>query len=189
MRYFRTGGFLFGAVYTLWRGYLRLIKELATWFYRRTLHACGRNTVFGTSVYISDPKRVRIGSSCYIGSGVSLSCEHDSGYLSIGDGVQINDGCKIDFTGGVTIEDNALLSNSVAIYSHDHGHDPRSRPVPNALVIERNVWIGAHAIVLPGTERIGQRAIIGAGAVVTRPVAEGAIVAGNPARLIKMRKD
>jgi maltose O-acetyltransferase len=52
------------------------------------------------------------------------------------------------------------------------------------VVIEDNVWIGGGAILLPGIT-IGAGAIIGAGAVVTRDVAAGDRVAGNPARSIK----
>jgi maltose O-acetyltransferase len=49
------------------------------------------------------------------------------------------------------------------------------------VVIGRNVWIGGGAIILPGIT-VGDDAVIGAGSVVTRDVAAGAIVGGNPAR-------
>lgn len=55
------------------------------------------------------------------------------------------------------------------------------------LVIGSDVWIGQNAIVTPGCSRIGDGAIIGAGAVVTKDVEPFAIVAGNPARLIRHR--
>jgi virginiamycin A acetyltransferase len=55
------------------------------------------------------------------------------------------------------------------------------------LVIGNDVWIGQNAIILPQVRSIGDGAIIGAGAVVTKDVAEYAVVAGNPARLIKHR--
>ena len=54
--------------------------------------------------------------------------------------------------------------------------------------IGHDVWIGRSAIVLAGVE-IGHGAVVGAGAVVTRDVAPYAIVAGNPARLIRFRFD
>lgn len=56
------------------------------------------------------------------------------------------------------------------------------------LVIGEDVWIGARVIVLPGCKRIGAHSIIGAGAVVTHDVPDYAIVGGNPARVIRMRK-
>lgn len=54
-------------------------------------------------------------------------------------------------------------------------------------VIEDDVWIGHGAIILPGCRRIGRGAIVGAGAIVTRDVPAYAIVAGNPARVLRER--
>ncbi len=56
------------------------------------------------------------------------------------------------------------------------------------LEIKEDVWIGARVIVLPGCKKIGAHSIIGAGAVVTKDVPDYAIVGGNPAKVIKMRK-
>ena len=56
------------------------------------------------------------------------------------------------------------------------------------LEICEDVWIGARVIVLPGCKKIGAHSIIGAGAVVTHDVPDYAIVAGNPAKVIRMRK-
>ena len=50
--------------------------------------------------------------------------------------------------------------------------------------IKRNVWIGANATILPGVT-IGENAVVGAGSVVTKDVPDNAVVAGNPARLIR----
>ena len=54
------------------------------------------------------------------------------------------------------------------------------------VYIENEVWIGAGAIILKGV-RIGEGAVLGAGSVVTKDVERGAIVAGNPAKLVRMR--
>ena len=56
------------------------------------------------------------------------------------------------------------------------------------LEIMEDVWIGARAIILPGCKRIGAHSIIGAGAVVTHDVLDYAIIGGNPAKVIRMRK-
>ena len=55
------------------------------------------------------------------------------------------------------------------------------------IVIGNDVWVGQNAIILPNVERIGDGAVIGAGAVVTKDVPDFAIVLGNPARVIKYR--
>lgn len=55
------------------------------------------------------------------------------------------------------------------------------------LVIEDDVWIGHHAILLPGCKHVGRGAVIGAGSIVTRDVAPYAIIAGNPARKLRAR--
>lgn len=62
------------------------------------------------------------------------------------------------------------------------GNLPKSK-----LEIKDNVWIGARAIILGNVRTIGTGAIIGAGSVVTKPVPDYAIVAGNPARIIRYR--
>lgn len=64
------------------------------------------------------------------------------------------------------------------------GPDMPSEP----LEIAGDVWIGARVIILPGCKRIGAHSIVGAGAVVTRDVPDYAIVGGNPAKVLRMRK-
>lgn len=56
-----------------------------------------------------------------------------------------------------------------------------------ALLVQNDVWIGQNVIILPSCKQIGNGAIIGAGSVVTKDVVPYSIIAGNPAKLIKMR--
>lgn len=65
-------------------------------------------------------------------------------------------------------------------------HDDVAR---TPCVIGHEVWIGADAIILPGCQRIGNGAVIGAGSIVTRDIDDFSIVAGNPARVIGERLD
>jgi len=57
----------------------------------------------------------------------------------------------------------------------------------NQLTVGNDVWVGCNAVILPKVRRIGDGAIIGAGAVVTKDVPDFAVVAGNPAKVIKFR--
>lgn len=99
--------------------------------------------------------------------------------------VFINAGCVILDTAPVVIGDGSMLGPAVHIYCADHHHDPalRRQGLERALpvTIGRNVWVGGGAIILPGVT-IGDDAIIGAASVVTRNVAAGTTVVGNPAR-------
>jgi maltose O-acetyltransferase len=107
--------------------------------------------------------------------------------LMLGDGVYMNSGCVILDTAPVRIGRRTLLGPGVQIYCADHAHgiEERRRSLERALpvTIGDEVWIGGSAILLPGIT-VGDGAVIGAGAVVTRDVAPGARVVGSPARPI-----
>ena len=67
--------------------------------------------------------------------------------------------------------------------------DAEEGPDAYPLTIGHDVWIGARVIILPGCRQIGDGAVVGAGAVVTRDVEPYRIVGGNPARVIQPRFD
>ncbi len=177
----------FALLMLLWRGPKILGHKFWTLVYQRAIAQCGPGTVFAMGVYIDRPKRVTIGAKCYLGQNVKIGAELADGNLVIEDNVQVSEGCSIDYSGQVRIGNGTLISPNVRILSHDHGYDPRSEPLPFPLEIKSGVWIGIGALILPGTERIGHNAIVGAGAIVNCPVPDGAIVVGNPARVIKYR--
>lgn len=141
--------------------------------------------MFQRRVRIADPRQVNVGRQCFFGADVEIGSELLTGYLELGDGVQISRRCQLDITGGLRIGNGTLISEAVSIYTHSHGVDPRSMPVGIEKTIGRNVWIGARSIVLDGVKKIGDGAIIGAGAVVVHDVPDFAIVAGNPARVVR----
>ncbi|WP_413785614.1 acyltransferase [Cognatiyoonia sp. IB215182] len=165
----------------------RIGVGIATSFHRAVLAELGPGSRVQAGVRFANPGIVRIGSRCLLWRGVDASAELGDAPLVIADGVQINRNVHLDTTGGLSIGARSLISEEVVIYTHDHGLDPRSVPQQMPKTIGRDVWIGMRAIILPGCQHIGVGAIIGAGAVVTKDVAEGAIVAGNPARVIAHR--
>jgi maltose O-acetyltransferase len=129
-------------------------------------------------------------ASC--GANVSLQMPvviNGADHLSVGSGVSINAFVHIWAQGGVTIGDSTLIASHAAITSLTHGTDSARYSeslVSKPVAIGRNVWIGSHAVILPGVT-IGDGAIVGAGAVVTRDVAAGDVVAGVPAAPIRTR--
>jgi UDP-2-acetamido-3-amino-2,3-dideoxy-glucuronate N-acetyltransferase len=120
-------------------------------------------------------KNSRIGRSCNIGQNVVVSPD-----------VRIGDGCKIQnnvslYT-GVVLEDHVFCGPSMVF---TNVVNPRSEVVRKdeykATLVRRGASLGANATIVCGVT-IGQYAFVGAGAVVTRDVADFALVTGNPAR-------
>lgn len=81
------------------------------------------------------------------------------------------------------------LSLHPFFYNAKLGYVPEDNIPSGTLVVEADAWLGERVIVTPGCSRIGLGAVVGAGAVVTKNVPDFAIVAGNPARLIRYRFD
>lgn len=112
--------------------------------------------------------------------------------LSIGDNVSIGKDVIITTAGTVTIGNNVMIGHGSKIISANHvippgrgqmrfsGHE--NKPV----VVENDVWIAAQVVILPGV-RIGEGAVVCAGAVVTKDVPPFAIVGGVPSRILRYR--
>jgi maltose O-acetyltransferase len=104
--------------------------------------------------------------------------------ITLGEDAFLNFNCVILDQAPVTIGDLTRIGPGVQICTADHPRDAALRrdrwECAKPVSIGSNVWIGAGAQVLPGIT-IGDNAIVGAGSIVTRDVAKGATVAGNPA--------
>lgn len=110
--------------------------------------------------------------------------------IRLGRDVFFNFNCVVLDVCPVTVGDNTQIGPGVQLLAADHPRDGETRDAGleygRPVAIGRNVWIGGGALVLPGVS-IGDDAVIGAGAVVTRDVPPGATVAGNPARPLPPR--
>jgi acetyltransferase-like isoleucine patch superfamily enzyme len=122
-------------------------------------------------------KGARIGEDCNICAHVFV--END---VVMGDRVTVKSGVQL--WDGVQLEDDVFVGPN-ATFSNDNF--PRSKihqQEPSRTIVERGASIGANATILPGC-RIGQHAMVGAGAVVTRDVPPYAVVTGNPAQVMR----
>ncbi len=109
--------------------------------------------------------------------------------IKIGQRVFINAGVMFVDLGGITIEDDALIGPGSYLISVNHKMDPKHRKELDLapVLIKKNAWLGARSIVLPGVT-VGENAIVGAGAVVTKDVPANTVVVGSPAKIIKKIK-
>ncbi len=117
-----------------------------------------------------------IGCDCNVCAQVFI--END---VVVGDRVTIK--CGVQLWDGLRVEDDVFIGPNVTFTNDKH---PRSKVYPEQFLttrVGRGASIGGGAVILPGLT-IGEQAMIGAGAVVTRDVPPRAIVAGNPARII-----
>lgn len=136
----------------------------------------GEGTRLGNFVLIRS--NTVIGDDCTIGSYVDIE-----GEVTIGDHVSLQSGCYI--TRGVVIEDEVFCGPRVITMNDKRISHRRSALtfVRSAPRIRRAARIGGGSVLLPGVT-IGINAFVGAGSVVTKDVPDGAIVAGNPARVV-----
>lgn len=161
--------------------------RLSTLLWRRNLAACGPGCRILWKPVIRHPGRIRLGAGVVVAQEVTLSSETAAGRLEIEDLVWIGVGCRIDFSGYVSIGAGTTLSPGVTIYSHSHGLDPRSHPEGCVVRIGRGVWIGSGAVILQSVREIPDGCVIGAGAMVTRSPEPGEVIAGNPGRPLARR--
>ncbi|MDW7775558.1 MAG: acyltransferase [Methanosarcinales archaeon] len=109
--------------------------------------------------------------------------------LEIGDNVSIASFVHIWGGGGVKIGNRVMIGSHVAITSLTHDYNKRimfNTLKKGKIIIEDDVWIGTHSVILPGV-LIGKGAVVGAGSIVTKDVKPYSIVLGVPAKHFKFR--
>lgn len=149
-----------------WRFGRSVAKKVYVWKFRKTVRHAGRN------LQIQFPLVVVGGGGVEIGDDVSIAAF-----------VHIWGAC------GVRIGNRVMIASHVAITSQTHDdaapvmkESHKSAPV----VIEDDVWIGAHSVIFPGI-RVGEGAVIGAGSIVNKDIPAFAVAAGVPARVMRYR--
>lgn len=113
-----------------------------------------------------------------------------SGKVRIGKNVLIGDFTYIMAHEKIEIGNNTKIASFCFVVDFNHKHGDKEKNLveqgykTNPIKIGENVWVGTHVIILPGVT-VGDRAIIGAGSVVTKSIPAGSIAVGNPAKVIK----
>lgn len=132
---------------------------------------------------------------CEIGDETSIGT-----FVEIQKGVKVGARCKIQshtfICEGVTIEDEVFIGHNVNFLNDRYpeaataGGQLKSEAdwLLEPVRVRRGAAIGTAAVIMPGVT-IGERALVGAGAVVTKDVPDGGVVAGVPARLVQVRRD
>ena len=145
----------------------------------------------GVKLEIGRNARVRFGRWVWIGHGTKIRCHE--GEVRIGDKTVLGQECTISAYQHVSIGEQCVVADRVMLIDFDHNVAEVERPIRVQGIYKRdvrvgnNVWIGYGAQILRGVS-VGDNAIVGASAVVTKDVPANAVVAGAPARVIRMRE-
>jgi acetyltransferase-like isoleucine patch superfamily enzyme len=133
---------------------------------------------------------LRVGRWAWIGHGCKIRVHE--GEVSIGAKTVIGQECTISAFQHVSIGRECIIADRVMMIDFDHGVTEVERPIRVQGIYKRdvrvghNVWIGYGACILRGVS-VGENSIIGTSAVITKEVPANAVVAGAPARVIRMR--
>jgi acetyltransferase-like isoleucine patch superfamily enzyme len=164
----------------------------AGWLSLRGAHL-GEKVRIGPRCRFTRPAGVRMGARSWLEADVWLKLTSPAAQVEIGDHVFFSRNCQINALDRITIGGHSLFGPGCVIVDHNHGIRPDLRIdaqpcIAKPIRIGSDVWCGAGAVILPGVT-IGDGAVVGAQAVVTRDVPPLAIVVGNPARLLRLRSE
>jgi acetyltransferase-like isoleucine patch superfamily enzyme len=176
--------------------YARLFFRLAR---RRWLTPTGRRLKLDGIAFIGPQVRLQIGKQAsvrlgrwsWIGRGTKIRCHE--GEVRIGAKTVMGEECTISAYQHVSIGEQCIVADRVMLIDFDHAVTEVERPIRVQGIYKRdvrvgnNVWIGYGAQILRGVT-VGDNSIIGASAVVSRDVPANAVVAGIPARIVRMRE-
>jgi len=153
----------------------------------------GDGVVIEPGALVFHPENIEIGSGVYVGHNAILKGYH-KGLMKIGSGTWIGQQCFFHSAGDITIGRDVGIAPGVRILTSWHADEDVSKPIMHgrtafaAVTIGDGADIGIGAIILPGVT-VGRGAQVGAGAVVTADVPDFAVVAGVPAKVLRMRGD
>lgn len=159
---------------------------------RALVKEAGSNLEVGPDIVIRHPETMQFGDCVFLGAQAILVGRFD-GTCKIGSHVWVGPQAYLDAR-DLVIEDYVGWGPGAKILGSVHTGEPTDVPIITTdllikpVVIGRAADIGVNAVVLPGV-RVGANSIVGAGAVVARDVPDNSIVAGVPARVLRMRSN
>ncbi|MFY1620786.1 acyltransferase [Micromonospora sp. WMMD736] len=130
----------------------------------------GDRTRINKLVRFAGPGEVRVGADCLL----------NATWIGTWTSVTVGDRCLLS--------DCELLDNDFHNLPPDQRHAPPGPATRAPIVLEENVWVGAHALVLKGV-RVGRDSVVGAASVVRTDVPPGVVVVGNPQQTVKKFHD
>jgi acetyltransferase-like isoleucine patch superfamily enzyme len=145
----------------------------------------------GVQLEIGRHATLRIGRWAWLGHGTKIRVHE--GEVSIGAKTVMGQECTISAFQHVSVGRECIVADRVMLIDFDHGVVEVERPIRLQGIYKRdvrvghNVWLGYGACILRGVV-VGENAIVGTSAVVTKEVSANAVVGGSPARLIRMRE-
>ena len=164
-----------------------ILKLLRGLFLGMRFKSCGRLLRVGGGVRVLKKNaEIEVGTKVQLHRGVKLSAWGTDGpsRILIGDGTSIGDRTEIHSGKSVEIGSGSNISWDVCIMDRDYHKLNSPVEVIRPVKIGNNVWIGCNSLIMKGVT-VGEGAVVAAGSVVTKDVPPGALVGGNPARIIK----
>jgi len=160
-------------------------------FSRGDFRNCPETVVFEAGALVFHPENIWIDDNVYVGHHAILK-GYFKNEMRIGAGTWIGQAAFFHSAGGITVGKDVGVGPHVCILTSTHRDPGRALPIMAgelecaAVVLQDGCDIGVGAVILPGVT-IGRGAQVGAGAIVTKDVPEYAVVAGNPARILRHR--
>jgi len=151
----------------------------------------GEGVTLEQGVLVFHPENIRLGNNVYVGHQAILKGYYKN-QMTIGDGTWIGQQCFLHSAGGITIGKQVGIGPGVKILTSTHAETAPPRPIMAGelelapVVLGDGCDIGVGAILLPGVT-LGEGVQVGAGAVVTQDAPDGSIIAGIPARVVRLR--